>query len=72
MVYQIKWYIKYNVKTNLVEERQWYYWNYILRDKGVLTFASSMSLKVSVIARVEFELTYFETAVQPLRHRDSC
>ena len=34
------------------------------RDKGVLAFPKSTSLKLNIIARLEFQLDYFEAAVQ--------
>ena len=36
--------------------------------KKVHTFPKWISLKVNVIARLGFELAYFEVAVQPLRY----
>ena len=33
-------------------------------DKGVRTFLKGVSLKVNVTERLEFELDYFEAAVQ--------
>ena len=37
-----------------------------LEDKAVYTFDKSISPKVNVIARLEFELAYFQTAIQHL------
>ena len=36
--------------------------------KGVHTFPRGISPKVNVVVRLEFELTYFEVAVQPFSH----
>ena len=43
----------------LVEKQQWYYLTYNWRYKGVHTILKSISPKVNVVARLEFELTYF-------------
>ena len=37
-------------------------------DKLVHTFPKGISLKVNVIARLEFELTYYDAAVQHISH----
>ena len=39
-------------------------------DKGERTFPKGISPKVNVIARLEFELAYFEAAVQRFSHYD--
>ena len=59
-------------KASLVEEYQWFYIRYSwVSDKKVHTFPNSISPKVNVIARLEFELRNFESAVQLLRHEDT-
>ena len=37
-------------------------------DKGVHTFPKSISLKVNVIVRLEFELAYYNVADQHVNH----
>ena len=39
-----------------------------LENKSVDIFPNSISLKVNVIARIEFELAYYDVAIQPLKH----
>ena len=52
-----------NAKNMLVgEQRRWYLidsWS----EKGVHTFPKSISLKRNVIARLDFELSYYGTTV---------
>ena len=54
----------FDAKTILIEEKEWSYltnsWGY----KGVHSFHKDINQKVSVIAWLEFEHTYSETAVQ--------
>ena len=70
-----KWHINYHglfdAKAILVEEQQWYYLSYIwVRDKGVHTFSKNINLKVSIIARLEFKLDYFEAVEKYFSHND--
>ena len=44
----------------LLREQQWYYLTHSWDDKGVQTFAESICLKVNVIARLEFEFSYYK------------
>ena len=47
----------------------WYYLTYSWRNKGgFISFPRSMSLKLSVIMWLEFELTYYDVAVQHFSH----
>ena len=39
-----------------------------LEDKGVHTFPKGICPKVNVIARLEYELTYYDSAVQRFNH----
>ena len=71
----VKWYIYirglFNTETILVEAQQWYYLTHGYSgggDKEVHTFPKGINSKVNVIARVEFELTYLEAALQPRSH----
>ena len=51
-----------NAKAILDEDWQWYYLTFKWRDKGVHTFSKSIKPKVNLIARLEFELAYFESS----------
>ena len=53
----------FNAKAILVEEKQWYYLTHIWISKGVHAFLKIISLKMNVIAWLEFELTFFLSAV---------
>ena len=53
-----------NAKVILVEEQFCYFLTHSWEDKGVHIFPKDISKKkMNVIARLEFELTYFEAAV---------
>ena len=41
------------------------------QDKGVHTILNGISLKMYVTVWLEFELVYYEVAVQPIWHGDS-
>ena len=58
----------FNVKAILIEEQQWYYLIQSWRDKRVYAFPNVISPKVNVIAQLEFELTYYEVAIQHANH----
>ena len=47
-----------------LEEQLWYYLTYSWEDKGVHTFSKGICPKGNVIAWQEFELAYFDSAVQ--------
>ena len=47
-----------------LEEQLWYYLTHNQKDKGVHAFPMGIFLKVSVIVRLEFELAYYDSAVQ--------
>ena len=53
----------------MVKEQQWYYLtqSWKVGDKGIYTFPKGVSLRVNMIAWLEFEFAYFEAAV---RHFD--
>ena len=46
----------------------WYYSTHSCGDKGVHIFPKGICMKVNVIVEVEFELSYFEAAVQHFIH----
>ena len=53
-----------NAKFILLEEQLLYYLTHIWKDKGIHTFSNGISPKVNVIVRLEFELAYYDSAVQ--------
>ena len=57
----------FNAKVILVE-KQWYYLTHNWRDQGVHTFLLGISLKVNIIARLQFEVAYFDDAVKHVSH----
>ena len=66
----VQWYINFhvlfNTKAIFEEELQRYYLTDSLGDKGIRNFPKGP--KVNVIARLEFELTYLENALQHFSH----
>ena len=56
----------FNAKAILLEEQYWYYLTHSWEDKGVHTFPKGICPKVNVIARLEYELAYYDSAVQQL------
>ena len=53
----------FNAKAILLEEQLWYYLTHSWEDKGVHTFPKGICPKVNVIARLGFELAYYNSAV---------
>ena len=56
----------FNVKAILLEEQ--YYLTHSWEDKGVHTFPKGICPKVNVIARLEYELAYYDSAVHCFNH----
>ncbi len=54
----------FNAKAILLEEQERYYLTHSWVDKWVHTFPKGICSKVNVIARLEYELAYYDTAVQ--------
>ena len=54
----------FNAKATLLEEQLWYYLTHSWEDKEVHTFPEGIYPKVNVIALLEFELAYYDSAVQ--------
>ena len=50
-------------KSSFIEEQQWYYLSHNWQNKGAYTFLKDISLKMNVIARLEFELINKDVAV---------
>ena len=46
----------------------WYYLTHGREDKGVHIFLKGICPKVNVIARLKFELAYYDSAVQRFNH----
>ena len=57
-----------NAKATLLEEQLWYYLTHSWEDKGVHTFPKGICPKVNVIARLESELAYYDSAVHRYNH----
>ena len=57
-----------NAKSIFLEEQKWYYLTHSWADKGVHTFLKGICPKVNVIAQTEFELAYYDSAVQCFNH----
>ena len=63
MAYQL--FLDYSMPNYiLLEEQLWYY----LTHKGVHTFPKGICPKVNVIARLEYELAYYDSAVNRFNH----
>ena len=58
----------FNAKAILLEEQKWYYLTQSWEDKGVHTFPKGICPKVNVIARLEYELAYYDSAVHRFNH----
>ena len=53
----------FNAKAILLEEQQWCFLTHSWEDKGVHTFPKGICMKVNIIARLEFKLTYNDSTV---------
>ena len=53
----------FDAKAILREEQLWYYLTHIMENKGVHIFPKGVCPKVNVIARLEQELTYYDSTV---------
>ena len=58
----------FNAKAILLEEQYWYYLTHRWEDTGVHTFPKGICPKVNVIARLEFELVNYNSAVHCFNH----
>ena len=52
------------LKSYLVEDQYWYYLTQTWEDWRVYIFSKDISPKVNIIVQLEFELAYFDIAVQ--------
>ena len=55
-------------KAILLEEQQRCYLTHSWEDKGFHVFPKGICPKVNIIARLEFELAYYDSAVQRFNH----
>ena len=62
MAYQLRG--LFSAKAILVEEQQLYYLTQSWKDKGFLPFPRNISSKVNAKVRLEFELPYYNVAIQ--------
>ena len=58
----------FNAKAILLEEQEWYYLTHSWEDKGVHTFPKGIWPKMNVIARLEYEFAYYDSAVHRFNH----
>ena len=58
----------FDAKAILLEEQYWYYLTHSWEDKGVHTFPKGICPKVNVIAQLEYELAYYDSAVHRFNH----
>ena len=58
----------FNAKYILPEEQLWYYLTHSWEDKKIHTFLKSICSKVNVLVQLEFELIYYDSAVQHFNH----
>ena len=58
----------FNAKAILLEKQLWYYLTHSREDKRVNTIPKGICPKVNVIARLEYELAYYESAVHRFNH----
>ena len=56
----------FNAKAILLEEQ--YYFTHSWEDKGVHIFPKGICPKVNVIARLKYELAYYDSAVHRINH----
>ena len=58
----------FNAKAILLEEQKWYYLTHSWVDKRVHTFPKGICPQVNVIARLEYKLAYYDSAVHRFNH----
>ena len=58
----------FNTRAIITEEQKWYCLTHSWEDKGVHTFPKGICSKVNIIARLGYELTYYESADQCFMH----
>ena len=60
--------VGYLMQKPFLEEQSWNYLTQSLEDKGIHTFPNGICLKVNFIARLEFKLVYYNSAVHHFNH----
>ena len=58
----------FDAKSILLEEQFWYDLTHSWEDKGVHTFPKGICPKVKVIAQLEYELSYYDSAGHRINH----
>ena len=58
----------FNAKAILLEEQSWCNLTHSWEDKGVHTFPKGICPKVNIIVRLEYELAYYDSAVNRFNH----
>ena len=58
----------FNAEAILLEQQSWYYLTHSWEDKGVHTFPKGNFPEVNIIARLEYELAYYDSAVHRFNH----
>ena len=58
----------FNAKVMLLEEQQYCYLTHSWDDKGIHAFSKGICPKGKVIAQLEFEFAYYDSAVQQFNH----
>ena len=59
----------FNAKAILLEEHLWYYLTHSWENMGVHIFPKGICPKVNVIARLEYELAYYDSIVLTITPR---
>ena len=76
-IINLQWLMYHKTKSNqtkaiIVEGQQWYYFTDSYGDKEIRTFLKDNSPKMTVTARLEFDLAYFDVIVQHVSHSLTC
>ena len=64
----ISTFVGYLMSKPFLEEQKWYYLTHSWEDKRVHTFLKGLCPKVNVIARLGYELAYYDSAVHRFNH----
>ena len=64
----ISTFVGYLMHKAILLDEQWYYFTHSWEDKGVHSFPKGICPKVNVIARLELELAYYDSAVRRFNH----
>ena len=58
----------FNAKSIFLQKHKWQYLTHCWEDKGVHAFTKGICPKVNEIARLEFELAYYDCVVRRFDH----